>query len=62
MTDRRRICRNCEYWDAGGELAAKTALVGDCLNRNSDRFNPEWDHTCPAFVPGEIYPPGEEPD
>jgi len=46
-----RCCRKCEYWDGGGEVAARTALIGDCLNSHSDRFTPEWDHVCPAFYP-----------
>ena len=47
----QRICRNCEYWDAGGDRLRKDALGGDCLNPNSDSFTPEADHSCPAFVP-----------
>jgi len=45
-----RCCRRCEYWDAGGLHLIETALIGDCLNSNSDRFNPEWNHCCPAFA------------
>lgn len=42
MTDpntTKPCCRNCEYFDVGGE----------CLNPNSDRFTPEWDHLCHAY-------------
>lgn len=45
-----KCCRTCEYWDGGGEVAAKTALTGDCHNPNSDRFTPEWDHVCKAYL------------
>src|SRR5208282_3520913 len=44
------ICRNCEYWDSGGEQLAKKALIGDCLNPNSPRFTPEWDFSCDQFL------------
>lgn len=53
-----KCCRTCEYWDAGGEVASRTAESGDCLNPNSDRFNPEWDHLCRAFYPAEPAPAG----
>lgn len=49
MTD--RICRNCEYWDGGGEIPAKTAVIGDCLNRASPRFTTEPTFTCDQFYP-----------
>ena len=47
-----RICRNCEYWDAGGEIAAKVVSNGDCLNSYSPRFQTDWEFTCPQFYPG----------
>ena len=46
-----RCCRKCEYWDVGGMDKVATALMGDCLNPNSDRFTPGWDHVCKAFYP-----------
>lgn len=42
-------CRNCEYFDVGGESNQPMASSGDCLNPNSDRFTPEWDHLCRAY-------------
>jgi len=45
-----RCCRTCEWWDGGGEKLKPTALTGDCLNRASDRFTPEWDHHCPQWM------------
>jgi hypothetical protein len=57
----RPICANCEYWDAGGEAAARTALTGDCLNHASDRFTPERNHSCKAFYPDTgRWPDGED--
>ena len=47
----KRCCRNCEFWDGGGEVLARTALSGDCHNSRSDRFTPEWDHVCQQFYP-----------
>jgi len=46
-----RRCQRCEYWDAGGEAKKLSARIGDCLNRNGDRFTPEWNHSCSAFYP-----------
>lgn len=45
----QRICRNCEYWDGGGEVAARSAAIGDCLNRMAPRFQTEPSFTCPQF-------------
>ena len=45
----KRICRTCEYWDGGGEIPAKTATIGDCLNSLSPRFQTEPDFTCPQW-------------
>lgn len=44
-------CRTCEYWDVGGEANPPTAMEGDCLNPNSDRLTPEWNHWCSAYHP-----------
>ncbi len=44
-----RCCRNCEYWDGGGEIPAKTATLGDCLNPLSPRFTTEPTFNCPQF-------------
>ena len=46
-----RICRNCEYFDAGGLALLAKAESGDCLNPNSPRFTPEATFTCPSFFP-----------
>lgn len=46
MSEAVKCCRSCEYFDAGGEIAKLFALDGDCLNPNSDRFTPEYDHVC----------------
>ncbi len=51
--DAEKICRNCEYWDGGGEKAAKTARLGDCLNRRSPRFTTEPTFTCNQFYDGK---------
>lgn len=45
-----RRCQNCEFWDAGGMKARGTAQIGDCLSTLGDRFTPEWDHVCPAWL------------
>lgn len=45
-----KCCRTCEYFDGGGEAAKLTALNGNCLNRASDRFTPEWDHVCRQWM------------
>jgi len=45
-----KICRNCEFWDGGGEKAAKVAETGDCLNSRSPRFTTTHDFTCDAFL------------
>jgi hypothetical protein len=46
----QRICKNCEWWDGGGEIPAKTATLGDCLNRLAPQFTTEPDFTCPQFL------------
>lgn len=51
-------CRNCEYWDGGGEIAARTATIGDCLNRLAPRFTTEPTFSCPQFTPDSTMPPG----
>lgn len=44
------VCRHCEYWDGGGEIPAKVAAIGDCLNPNSPRFVTPHDFTCNQFL------------
>jgi hypothetical protein len=53
-----KICGNCEYWDGGGEVAAKTAIIGDCHNPQSPYFTPHRSFTCPYFYPDSIRWPG----
>lgn len=43
------MCRNCEYWDGGGEIAAKAATLGDCLNTHAPRFQTEPTFSCAQF-------------
>lgn len=49
----KKLCRNCEYFDGGGERAVKNnpKKHGDCLNILSPRFQTYGDQTCKWFTP-----------
>lgn len=53
MTEPKRLCRNCEYFDCEG-LNPKfldTEYRGDCGNPNGAYFTPTADETCQSFFP-----------
>lgn len=60
ISERSRCCKNCEYWDGGGERAVALAVIGtagDCLNWMSDRFTTEAEYSCRAFFPSTTRKP-----
>lgn len=46
-----RRCRDCEFWDCGGEKYIETAEIGDCGNPHSNRFTSPPNHVCPEYHP-----------
>jgi hypothetical protein len=50
-----KTCTGCEYFDGGGQRAVQRAIEsdtpihGDCLNRQSPRFQTWSNETCPAW-------------
>jgi hypothetical protein len=58
------ICRNCEYYDGGGLRPDGSPLseLGDCLNRQSDKFNTTGSSTCAKFWPCSTRWPGCDHD
>lgn len=57
-------CRNCEYFDGGG-LSPEGSPIrehGDCLNRQSLRWQTSADDGCDKFFPCSTRWPGADHD